>query len=130
MTEDKIVRNWIERASYDLETAKSMLEAERYLYVGFFCQQAIEKLLKAKITQSGTEPPYIHNLIRLAEIAGIFNDLTEHQKDILGELTIHAVQSRYGDFEGDISEVLNPIEAEDLLQKTKELFEWLRAKLN
>jgi len=130
MTEDKIVRNWIERASYDLETAKSMLEAERYLYVGFFCQQAIEKLLKAKIAQFGTGPPYIHNLIRLAEIAGIFNDLTEQRKDILGELTIHAVQSRYGDFEGDISEVLNPIEAEDLLEKTKELFEWLRAKLN
>ena len=130
MIEDKIVRNWIERASYDLKTAKSMLEAERYLYVGFFCQQSIEKLLKAKITQFGTEPPYIHNLIRLAEIAGIFNDLTEQRKDILGELTIHAVQSRYGDFEGDISEALKPIEAEDLLKKTKELFEWLRAKLN
>lgn len=130
MTEDKIVRNWIERASYDLETAKSMLEAERYLYVGFFCQQAIEKLLKAKIAQLGTGPPYIHNLIRLAEMAGIFNDLTGQRKDFLGQLTIHAVQSRYGDFEGDISEVLKPIEAEDLLEKTKELFEWLRAKLN
>lgn len=42
MTEDKIVRNWIERASYDLETTKSMLEAERYLYVGFF----VSRLLK------------------------------------------------------------------------------------
>lgn len=130
MTEDKIVHNWIERASYDLETAKIMLEAKRYLYVGFFYQQAIEKLLKARITQLGTEPPYIHNLIRLAEIAGIFDDLSEHRKDLLGELTIHAVQSRYGDFEGDISEVLKPIEAESLWEKTKELFEWLKAKLN
>jgi HEPN domain-containing protein len=130
MPEDKIVRNWVERASYDLETAKIMLEAKRYLYVGFFCQQAIEKLLKARLAKIGTAPPYIHNLIRLAEIAGIFDDLSGHRKDLLGELTIHAVQSRYGDFEGDISEVLRPIEAESLWKKTKELFQWLKAKLN
>ena len=130
MAEDKIVHNWIERASYDLETAKIMLEAKRYLYVGFFCQQAIEKLLKAQITQFGTAPPYIHNLIRLAEIARIFDDLSGHRKDLLGELTIHAVQSRYGDLESEISEVLKPIEAESLWEKTRELFEWLKAKLN
>ena len=107
-----------------------MLQTKRYLYVGFFCQQAIEKLLKAKITQSRIEPPYIHNLIRLTEIAGIFNDLSEQRKDILGELTIHAIQSRYGDLESEISEVLKPVEAESLMERTKELFEWLRAKLN
>ena len=130
MTQDKVVHNWIERASYDLETSKIMVEVERYLYVGFFCQQAIEKLLKARIAQLGTEPPYIHNLARLAEIAGIFDDLGEYRKDLLGELTIHAVQSRYGDFEGDPSMVLKPVEARNLWQKTRELFEWLKAKLN
>jgi HEPN domain-containing protein len=130
MKEDKVVHNWTERASYDLETARIMVEVERHLYVGFFCQQAIEKLLKARIAQLGAEPPYIHNLIRLTEIAGILDDLGEYRKDLLGELTIHAVQSRYGDFEAGISEALDPVEVRDLWQKTKELFEWLKAKLN
>jgi len=28
---DKIVAHWVERAEYDLETAKAMLDAARYL---------------------------------------------------------------------------------------------------
>lgn len=38
---------WIERAEYDLETAKAMQQTGRYLYVGFMCQQTVEKALKA-----------------------------------------------------------------------------------
>ena len=30
---DKVVKNWVERAEYDLETAKAMMDAARYLYV-------------------------------------------------------------------------------------------------
>jgi HEPN domain-containing protein len=35
MMMDKIVSHWIERSQYDLDTAKAMLEAGRYLYVGY-----------------------------------------------------------------------------------------------
>jgi HEPN domain-containing protein len=44
-TMDKYVSHWLERSNYDLETAKAMLGAKRYLYVAYMCQQAIEKLL-------------------------------------------------------------------------------------
>ena len=37
---------WFELAEYDLETAKAMLTTRRVLYVGFMCQQTIEKSLK------------------------------------------------------------------------------------
>jgi len=30
---DRIVKHWVERAEYDLETAKAMLDSARYLYV-------------------------------------------------------------------------------------------------
>jgi hypothetical protein len=30
---DKIVEHWVERSQYDLDTAKVMLDADRYLYV-------------------------------------------------------------------------------------------------
>ena len=66
------VRSWVERSRYDLDTAGAMLASGRYLYVVFCCQQAVEKALKAVITaQTGTLPPRIHNLLRLAEAAKI-----------------------------------------------------------
>ena len=52
---DKIVGHWVERARYDLETAKAMLECQRYLYVAYMCQQAIEKIIKAIIAQQEKE---------------------------------------------------------------------------
>jgi len=63
---DKIVEHWIERSQYDLDTAKVMLDADRYLYVSYMCQQTVEKLLKAIIAQQGKENFPIHNLNRIA----------------------------------------------------------------
>ena len=41
------VEYWIDISEYDLETAEAMLQTKRFLYVGFMCHQAIEKILKA-----------------------------------------------------------------------------------
>ena len=42
---------WVERAQYDLETARAMLASGRLLYVLFCCQQAVEKMLKGIIAK-------------------------------------------------------------------------------
>ena len=44
---DDKVKYWTELSEYDLETAEAMLRTKRYLYVGFMCHQAIEKIFKA-----------------------------------------------------------------------------------
>lgn len=49
---DKKIKYWIELAEYDIQTAKAMLETKRFLYVGFMCQQTIEKSLKAVIAKN------------------------------------------------------------------------------
>jgi HEPN domain-containing protein len=56
MNEDKS-SYWIEIAEYDLGAAHDMQKASRLLYVGFMCQQVVEKSLKAVIAKSGTLPP-------------------------------------------------------------------------
>jgi len=69
---DDLTRKWAEQAQYDLDTADAMFKAGRYVYVLFCCQQAVEKALKAVIVKkTGEMPPRIHNLLRLAETAGI-----------------------------------------------------------
>ena len=44
---DEKIRYWVDISEYDLATAEAMLTTGRYLYVGFMCHQAIEKILKA-----------------------------------------------------------------------------------
>jgi HEPN domain-containing protein len=39
----RIIDNWLSLGEYDLATAQSLLQTKRFLYVGFMCQQAIEK---------------------------------------------------------------------------------------
>jgi len=78
---DRIVDNWLSLARYDLATAEAMLQTGRYPYVGFMCQQAIEKLLKAcYVKHRDSTPPYTHNLLRLmteVKAAAILNATKE-----------------------------------------------------
>jgi vacuolar-type H+-ATPase subunit F/Vma7 len=44
-------------SSFDLDTARAMLESKRYLGVLFCCRQAVEKMLKAIIAKRSQELP-------------------------------------------------------------------------
>ena len=81
-----IPQQWVDRALYDLDTAKAMLDAGRYIYVLFCCQQAVERVLKAVIVRrTNDHPPRTHNLVRLAELAVV--DLTKDQLRFFRELS-------------------------------------------
>ncbi len=57
------VEYWLELSDYDFETAEAMLNSQRYLYVGFMCHQAVEKMLKAVFVKKFEEiPPFTHSL--------------------------------------------------------------------
>ncbi|MGA1840530.1 MAG: HEPN domain-containing protein [bacterium] len=126
---DKIVTQWLERANYDLETAKVMLDSARYIYVAYMCQQAIEKILKALIAQQDKENVPIHNLNRLAEIAELKNELSSDKIDFLAELTPYCIEARYGDYKESLSEIINQQKAIELYNKTQDIFAWLSQKI-
>jgi len=126
---DKYVSHWLERSNYDLDTAKAMLDARRYLYVAYMCQQAVEKLLKAIIAQHGKENLPIHNLNRLAELAELSDELEEGQIDLLAELTAYNIVARYGDYKESLFEIVDMQKAKFLYDRTLELFQWLCKKI-
>jgi HEPN domain-containing protein len=69
----EIIQNWIALSDYDFESAGIMLKNSRYLYVGFMCQQSIEKVLKAiYVKEEEKTPPYTHNLKRLVSEISFF----------------------------------------------------------
>ena len=74
------VEYWIETSEYDFETAKVMLKSKRYIYVGFMCNLAIEKILKAYyVFEKNEMPPYTHNLRRIATESNIYKHLNEEK---------------------------------------------------
>lgn len=86
---------WLDIVDYDLETAEAMYSTGRWLYVGFMCHQVIEKVLKTY--WCGTrddDPPYTHNHSRLAQGCGLWDEMTEEQKDFLETVTTFNIEAR------------------------------------
>ena len=115
-----------------METAKTMLQGKRYLYVGFMCHQTIEKALKAVISKNckeGEFPPKIHHLLKLADMAKILSALSEEQLAILKELNPLNIEARYPEYKDMLLNALTEKECRRLLLKTEELLKWIKTKL-
>jgi len=87
----------------------------------FFAHLALEKALKAHFCRATNElAPPIHNLVRLAEGAGLI--LTPEQRDLLAEVNSFNIEGRY-------PELFLPLpsasEAEAYLTRIGELLECL-----
>lgn len=106
-----------------------MLDTGRYLYVGFMCHQVIEKALKAVIAANDNFPPKIHRLRRPAEPAGLLTQMDEdklHFIDILEPLNI---ESRYPNEMMRLSSELNIERSQWIINKTQEMYEWIKTTL-
>ena len=121
------VKYWVEIAEYDLETAHAMLTSSRFLYVGFMCHQAIEKILKGYyVFATGEIPPYTHNLTYLAEKSGLYKLMMENHKntlDLLGPLNI---QARYPTHKEKLFQSLNKQRCNEIIIQTEEIYQWIK----
>ena len=114
-------QEWLRIAEGDIGSAGSLLRDGFVHNSAYFCQQAVEKLLKGMVTEMGSEPPKTHDLLELAELAGI--DLTPEDRIFLTRLADHAIRGRYPGAE------YNEQEVGELYEEAKRFWEWLRAKL-
>ena len=81
----KEIKNWLDSAQYDLESAEHMFDSGRYIYTIFMCHLAIEKVLKAKAEEkTGNKPPKTHNLLYLVKLAKI--SLSEEMLQFIGDI--------------------------------------------
>ncbi len=130
MTENEKIEYWLDISQYDLETADAMLQAKRFLYVGFMCHQAIEKILKAYYVFAQNEtPPYTHNLTVLAEKANLYDFFAEEQKNFIDFLEPLNIKARYPTYKEQIYKMINEEKAREILNKTRELYLWIKKML-
>ncbi|MBR0177066.1 MAG: HEPN domain-containing protein [Bacteroidales bacterium] len=130
MVNDKVAY-WIDIADYDIKTAEAMYRTGRWLYVAFMCHQVIEKTLKAYWcgTRADT-PPYTHHHMRLAEGCGLYDKMSDGQKDFLDLVTNYNIEARYPEDKEALARTLTPQICRQLIDETKQLMQWITEKLS
>lgn len=95
-TQEKIITHWKKLAEKNWEASKSLFRLGHYDMCLFCCHLALEKYLKALVTEkTRNNPPFIHDLNRLAAVAKL--PLAEEHKYYLNEITKFNIQARYDD---------------------------------
>jgi len=130
MTSEEKVTYWIGLSDYDKETAEAMLRTKRYLYVGFMCHQVIEKIFKAVYSKCKEDtPPLVHKLVYIAGQGGFYEQFSEEHKEFVDRLEPLNIKTRYPDYKNALAKTLTQARCEELLDKTKNLQQWIKEKL-
>jgi HEPN domain-containing protein len=121
----KQIEYWIRTAEDDLVTAKLLVQNDRFLHGLFFCHLCIEKAIKAHIVRKTSEiPPKVHNLSFLLSKTDL--SLGEDFKELTAVLMTYLLEGRYPD---NYPQTQSLSEVNDYLERTINLFEWLKLKL-
>jgi HEPN domain-containing protein len=93
-----LVEEWVRKAFADLRTAKRESLVRRnpnFDAVCFHAQQAVEKMLKARLALMRRDIPRTHDLTRLLDALLDAEPLWEAWRPALDELVSYAVEFRY-----------------------------------
>jgi len=130
MTQEEKVEHWIRIADSDIVAATVMLKNKLNLYAGFHCQQAVEKILKAYFVKTKNQDhPLIHNLAKIADRAGIYEQLSEEHIKLLEDLEPLYIEARYNDYKMRIAKSLTKDVTKSILGRTKEFLLWIKEKM-
>ncbi|MCL2003846.1 MAG: HEPN domain-containing protein [Oscillospiraceae bacterium] len=125
------VEYWLHSADEDVSVAEVLLNGKKYLQVGFFCHLIAEKALKAMVASITSElPSKTHDLAKLSELAGIFDDLTEQQTNLLKDLNPLNIEARYPDYRVGITSILTPEKTVKLFRETEGFLCWIKQRLD
>ncbi len=129
MMDARIFQKWLDRAAYDMDTAKAMLQTGRLIYGVFMCQQSLEKCFKALLAYENKEVVPIHNLRRLAELAAVIHELEEPTLLKLDFLSSFYINARYKEDLQQLSKGITEPLVRDFIQFSEELTTWLCQKM-
>ncbi len=129
MNKDSTINYWIESAACDEKAMNTLFDNGHYSWALFIGHLVIEKLLKAfYIKNKDLDFPHIHQLLRIAEEAGL--DLADDQKDFLLEVTTFNIKARYADYKSRFQKKATREFTERYIIKIREFHEWLLMKIN
>lgn len=115
---------WLESAAYDLEVAETLFKNQKYDWCLFIGHLVLEKVLKAFYVRDRQEaPPWIHNLVRLAENTKLL--LTDEQMTFLADVNDFNIEIRYPDYKFSFYKNCTKEFTGKQFSKIKEMYKWL-----
>lgn len=127
---NKKTRTWLELAENDLELTGDLLNRKgKIYYAAHFCHQAIEKLIKAVISDRTDEIPLpTHNFKILLDQANL-KHIPEEKKRFIYSLTPHYIGTKYPEDITKLYKQYTIIFVQRLYCETRKVFRWLRTYL-
>jgi HEPN domain-containing protein len=123
---EKQITYWQQGSLEDLKAANELMKSKLVRQGLFFSHLALEKMIKACITKKSNDvPPKIHDLVRLAEIAGL--QIDPMQKVFLSEINRFNLAGRYPESKDELPDEKN---AKRLMSETEAVVTWLQQKLH
>jgi HEPN domain-containing protein len=129
MAREDIARKWLEQVDEDISAAECMYGGGHWLYVGFMCHQAVEKLLKALWTATREDDaPYVHDHWRLLRGLGLIENLTEEQREFVELIKPLYIAARYPEHKRKVATMLNDEACKSIIENTKNFKQWILQK--
>lgn len=126
MTREEI-ENWYKQGLNDFASVQKMFNAGIYDSATFYCEQTVQKLLKAmwmKIKKS--YPPKTHNIAKL----GVQLNAPTKIISLIQNIAPFYFISRYPDAANGVpAEIINKKLAEEIIQATKEVVDWIKKSI-
>ncbi|MDR1963319.1 MAG: HEPN domain-containing protein [Planctomycetaceae bacterium] len=128
MTVIDLIEQWFKKAKSDLNVARNTFETmqpKELDIICFHCQQAAEKALKAYLILHDIEPERTHNLEKLCNDCGQYDDSFSEFLEICKIMSQYAVQPRYPDDFLNITET----ETEQALEYAQSIYDFCWTKI-
>jgi len=133
---------WLMLSDYDLGTIDALIQGERWVYVAYLCQQAVERQLKGMYVYfMETEPPKTHNVnflfskitageeFRTQADQARLEERKNECEDFLMDVMFYYMSDYPFSYKNITNRFVDRTLALELHQKTMEMVAWLRSFL-
>ena len=125
---EKIAGYWKKTAQHDYKTMMGLFKIKRYSDCLFFGHIVLEKILKGLVAKNTSkEAPYIHDLVRLQELAKM--QLDKDDLKFLKEVNNFNIRVRYPDYKLRFYKICTKEFTEKRLKRIVKLYKKLCLKL-
>ncbi len=121
----ELAKKWLSIALEDYQMAELSLHNNKLLYAAFHLQQSMEKVLKGKLLYfQNAQPPYLHDLVRLAEMLSPYINISQKYIDFFSELNPFYIRARYPEYKNFVNASLNKETVSEFMKIGKEVLLW------
>ena len=128
MNNNQKIKHWVDSSDDDFHAMTHLFEKGDNTWSLFIGHLVLEKLLKAwyvKVTSN--TPPFIHDLVRLAEKGNLLID--DDRKDILDTISAFNIRGRYDDYKREFHNKCSNSFTKEWVENITEFREWIKKQL-